>query len=313
VARFSVIVPAPGLTPAPAVLGDLVKLASPEMEIFLTVGSNPSHQRNRAAALAQGDIIVFLDSDCRVDRAYFDRLDAHMQAGRKVIGGPILLEQPASALEALFQSLLGHPFLTGISSSRYRAGGVLRACDDSQLILCNMAVWREVFAASGGFEERLYPNEENEWMTRIRTSGVECWHDPELAAHRPQRKTWAAFYRMLTGYGKGRTKQFRVSRKWDTARQAPALALLLGALFFLWKPRFAITAGLAGWLGYATVARTVKAGESRLSNEAALAAPVVPLFYAIGQILGFFQSMEPASATEAVVYRWHEGTLTAAS
>jgi hypothetical protein len=306
VARISVIVPAPTLSPEPAVLGDLTKLDSPEMEILVAVGSNPSHQRNRAAAAATGDILVFLDSDCRVDQAYVDRVLIHMAAGRRVVGGPILLEQPASAREMLFQSLLGHPFLTGVSSARYRPAGELRECDDSQLILCNMAVGRDIFVTSGGFEERLYPNEENEWMTRLRAGGISCWHDPELIVHRPQRKTWKAFFRMLTGYGKGRTKQFRVSKKWDTVRQLPALALVGGILFFLLRPRLALKLAIAGWLGYAAAARSVKAGQSRLTQEAALAAPVVPLFYGLGQVLGFFQSMEPASAKEAVIYRWDQ-------
>ena len=181
---------------------------------------------------ARGDWLVFLDSDCRLEGSYLDRIAAHADRGAEVVGGPVLLREPATPLEVMFQGLLGHPLLTGASSSRYRSKGALRKCDDAELILCNLAVRRDLFLKSTGFDERLYPNEENEWLARLRAQGVDLWHDPDLVVRRPQRKSWPAYVRMLTGYGRGRTRQFRVSGRWDFARQLPAVGIpgLAGAL-----------------------------------------------------------------------------------
>lgn len=301
--RFSVIVPAPALDPPPPVLHDLVALAASDLEVFVVTGTNPSRQRNLAAAHASGDIIVFCDSDCRVDRSHFDRIDSHLRADRLVVGGPILLEEPALSCERLFQKLLAHPLLTGVISARYRAQGTLRACGDAELILCNLAVRRDIFLRHGGFEERLYPNEENEWLTRLQSLGVTAWHDPALAIHRPQRKSWPAFFRMLLGYGRGRTKQFLVTRRWDV-RQAPPFALLGWLLLALWRPRLALGLAAAAWCAGSLAARFTAAPGARLSSREACAAPLVPLFYALGQGQGFFQSTASAPAGDCTVYRW---------
>ncbi len=301
--RYSVIVPAPSVDPKPAVLADLEALAETlSLEVLIATGSNPSRQRNLAVAHAHGDWLVFLDSDCRVERDYFDRIAGHGDRGVEIVGGPVLLLSTATRLEMTFQSLLGHPLLTGASSSRYRSSGRLRKCDDAELILCNLAVRRDLFLKSTGFEEQLYPNEENEWLARLRANGVDCWHDPGLVVRRPQRKSWLAYARMLTSYGRGRTRQFLVSGKCDTTRQLPALALLAWLALFVLKPRVAIKAYFAAWLSVAGACKIFPG--SLFPTMAALVAPSVPLLYAAGQLMEFFHRKAPNPAGKVQVYRW---------
>ncbi len=78
---------------------------------------------------------------------------------------------------------------------------------DRELILCNLSLRRERFLALGGFDERLYPNEENELMDRIMQDGGRLIHDPGLAVYRSQRPTLGAFIRQMYGYGRGRGEQ----------------------------------------------------------------------------------------------------------
>ncbi|MGA7901053.1 MAG: glycosyltransferase [Terrimicrobiaceae bacterium] len=310
--RFSVIVPAPSIEPSPAVL-DLETLGEPWYpEVLIATGSNPSRQRNLAAAKACGEWLVFLDSDCRLEADYFDRLATHAERGLEIVGGPVLLFAGASPLEATFQSLLGHPLLTGASSARYESRGTLRRCDDAQLILCNLAVRRDLFLKFSGFEERLYPNEENEWLSRMDASGVACWHDPQLTVRRPQRKSWRAYARMLTGYGRGRTRQFMLSGKWDASRQLPALALLAWLAFFAFRPRVAAKASFVMWLGLgaACLAFPSRPGIRRLPAAAALIAPSAPLLYAVGQIAEFLVPGPRTPAGEVRVYRWEPKSRT---
>jgi succinoglycan biosynthesis protein ExoA len=305
--RFSVIVPAPWIGSRPAVLEDLETLEEERfVEVLIATGSNPSRQRNLAAAKARGDWLVFLDSDCRLEKVYFDRLAGHASRGLQIVGGPVLLRATATPREATFQSLLSHRFLTGASSSRYQSCGVLRKCDDAQLILCNLAVRRELFLKSSGFDERLYPNEENEWLARLRASGVVCWHDPQLIVRRPQRESWRAYLRMLTSYGRGRTRQFVVSSIWDVTRQLPVLALLAWIAFFVFKPRVATKASIAMWLGLGAACELFpgRPGAPRLPTVVALIAPSVPLLYAIGQLMEFLRPTLTRRSGEVRVYRW---------
>jgi succinoglycan biosynthesis protein ExoA len=311
--RYSVIVPAPSADPKPAVLADLETLAEAlSLEVLIATGSSPSRQRNLAVAHARGDWLVFLDSDCRLEAVYFDRLASHADSGVEIVGGPVLLLTTATPLEMTFQSLLGHPLLTGVSSSRYRSSGTLRKCDDAELILCNLAVRRDLFLKSTGFEERLYPNEENEWLARLRANGVDCWHDPNLVVRRPQRKSWLAYARMLTGYGRGRTRQFMVSGIWDTTRQLPALVLLACLAHFVLKPRVAVKASLAAWLGVAVVCKIFpfRLGTEHFPTAAALVAPSVPLLYAAGQVMEWFRPQAPKPDGEVHVYRWERQRRT---
>jgi succinoglycan biosynthesis protein ExoA len=305
--RFSVIVPAPSIDPSPALLDDLQTLGeSQSLEVLIATGSNPSRQRNLAAAKARGDWLVFLDSDCRLEGVYFDKLADHTERGLEIVGGPVLLLAGASHLEVMFQSLLSHRLLTGPSSARYGSGGALRRCDDAQLILCNLAVRRDLFWKSKGFEERLYPNEENEWLARLHASGVPCWHDPELIVRRPQRQSRRAYTRMLIRYGRGRTRQFIVSGIWDAARQLPVLVLLALLGLFVFRPRLATKASIAIWLGLGAACKAIPGspGAQRLPAMAALIAPSVPLLYALGQVMEFLRPTPQEPAGEVRVYRW---------
>ncbi len=86
--RYSVIVPAPSVDPKPPVLTDLETLAETlSLEVLIATGWNPSRQRNLAVAQARGDWLVFLDSDCRLERAYFDRVAEHADRGLEMSAG----------------------------------------------------------------------------------------------------------------------------------------------------------------------------------------------------------------------------------
>jgi glycosyltransferase involved in cell wall biosynthesis len=276
------------------------------LEILIATGSNPSRQRNLAASKARGDWLVFLDSDCRLEKVYFERLSHHVKRELEIVGGPVLLVPTATGLERTFQSLLAHPLLTGRSSSRYGPRGILRKCDDAELILCNLAVKRALFLQFSGFDERLYPNEENEWLMRLRREGLECWYDPKLIVRRPQSSSWRAFAAMLIRYGRGRTRQFVVSGTWDYVRQLPAFILLLSSILSTFRPRSMAKVCLATWLGLAALCKilVVRLGVPPLPISAALLGPVVPLLYGAGQVLELIDPALGKAARQIRVYRW---------
>jgi len=96
----------------------------------------------------------------------------------------------------------------------------------------------------GGFDEALYPNEENALMDGLQRRGARMLYDPQFIAHRRPRRTLKAFCRMLFIYGRGRAEQFRLHPTPGSALNfvpplfcaylllAPLLAAVIGPVAF---------------------------------------------------------------------------------
>ncbi len=80
---------------------------------------------------------------------------------------------------------------------------------EKELILCNLVARRDTMLRLGGFNEALYPNEENALMDEIQKQGGKLLYDPEFFIYRRHRRTLKAFIKMLMNYGRGRAEQFR--------------------------------------------------------------------------------------------------------
>ena len=228
ITRISIIIP---VKPGGAVkaLDALHHLDYPAgaVEIIVAEGKCPSRQRNRAAAAAAGEILYFLDDDSIIDPMALRKAVTHYDSPAvAAVGGPSLTPRSDTRLQQAFGLALSSRFGSGSVCNRYRQSGTLRETGDHELILCNLSMRREVFESFGGFDERLYPNEENELMVRIRKNGLRLLHDPELAVYRSQRKTFRAFVRQLFGYGRGRGRQTMIGGVSGAASFVPVFFLL---------------------------------------------------------------------------------------
>jgi len=185
----------------------------PGYEVLLAEGSAPSQQRNLAAREAVGDILYFLDDDSLIipENLAFCR-DAMSDPAVAVVGGPSLTPDEDSWLQQLFGQALASKFGSGAVSNRYRAHGETRKTTDKELILCNLAVRRSVFIDLNGFNECLYPNEENEFMERVTAADHSLLHAPSMLVFRSQRQTLKTFIRQVFSYGRGRGQQTLISR-----------------------------------------------------------------------------------------------------
>jgi len=207
-------------------------------EVLVAEGTCPSRQRNLAAHEAQGALLYFLDDDSLVSPDFLTRAVRHYRQDKvAVVGGPSLTPEKDSPLRQAFGLALASPFGAGSVCNRYRRHGVCRETGDHELILCNLSISAAVFNEAGGFDERLYPNEENELLVRLRRSGWKLIHDPELAVYRSQRPTFPAFVRQLFGYGRGRAQQILLGGGINIASFVPVFFLLyLVSLPFLQRP-----------------------------------------------------------------------------
>jgi hypothetical protein len=288
--RYSVIVPMRRFhADEPALAGLRAHQPDATMEIIVAEGNHPARQRNAALARARGEIVVFLDNDCTPAPGFWEELDASFaRSGVEVVGGPALLRPAARPLEAIFHALLTHPLVVGPVSARYGARGAFREATQTELILCNLAAHRSLFARIGILSPRLYPNEENEWLERAHVAGAGIYYNPRLQVYRPQRATWGQIFKMLLRYGIGRTRQFQVSGWRLSAYQfSPIILLAPVAAILLGWPGILTFAAL--WLLVSIVVAATCAGSLKGWQRivAGLVAPLVPLTYALGQLIGW--------------------------
>jgi succinoglycan biosynthesis protein ExoA len=205
-----------------------------KLEIILARGRQPSVQRNTALRAAAGEIIYFLDDDAIVLPGNLRRAVAQFTSAEvKMVGGPSLCPPDAPGLEQAFALTMGAWLAFFSSCARYRKVGKPRATSEKELILCNLLARREALLDLGGFNEKLYPNEENALMDELQKRGGKLLYDPALMVYRRPRPTLRAFGRMLMNYGRGRAEQVRLH---PTLRSAPNFVPPLFCLFLALLP-----------------------------------------------------------------------------
>src|SRR6185369_3324041 len=182
-----------------------------KLEIIVARGRQPSAQRNAGMKEARGELIYFLDDDSvplpgnlQTAVAHFERTDV------KMVGGPNVCPEDAPGLEKVFALVLASWLAFGPSRARYTPVGQVRETTEKELILCNLVARRGTMLELGGFNEALYPNEENALMDEAQKRGGKLIYDPQLLVTRRPRSSLASFARMLRTYGRGRAEQFRL-------------------------------------------------------------------------------------------------------
>ena len=153
-----------------------------------------------------------------------------------MVGGPNLCPPDAPKPEQAFAAVMGNWLAFGPSCARYTPVGHLRATGEKELILCNLLARRATLLAAGGFDEALYPNEENALMDAVTARGGKLLYDPEFFVQRRPRPTLEAFVKMLLNYGRGRAEQFRLHPTFGSALNFVPPLFCLYLLLTPWLP-----------------------------------------------------------------------------
>lgn len=291
------------------------------LEILVARGRQPSVQRNQAARETRGEWLYFLDDDSTPPPDVLLRCRSHFQDPRvAVIGGPNLCPPEAPSLEHAFAGAMADSLAFGPSAARYRAEGAVRDSSEKELILCNLLMRRDRFLEAGGFDEALYPNEENALMDGLLRGGWRLVYDPDFWVYRRPRATRRAFARMVFTYGRGRAEQVRLHPSWGSLPNLVPSLFVAYLVLLPWLPRWA-------FLGLSLYALAVlisclrrprlhpkefdAAPSKRLSPPFWRVAPWVVathLGYGLGFLRGLFTTLKPASARpkiEVVLERIH--------
>ena len=172
----------------------------------------PSAARNLAAAQAAGDLFLFTDADCVVDRDWIAQALTAMGDEREVVGGGIRFPEDnyweLGDNVAVFHRchVSGHP-----RPVRDYVGSN------------NLAVTRRAFEAVGGFDGELWIGEDWDFLKRLRAQGLGAWFEPGFAVtHHSGRTTRERLLEHARSYGAGYVKLLRrgtaTSGRWRADR-----------------------------------------------------------------------------------------------
>jgi hypothetical protein len=210
----------------------------------------------------------------------------------------------APGLEQVFALVLASWLAFGPSRARYTPVGTVRETGEKELILCNLIARRDVMLELGGFNEALYPNEENALMDELQKRGDKLIYDPGFVVRRRPRPTLKAFAGMLMNYGRGRAEQFRVHPTFGSALNfvPPLFCLYLLALPFLGGVGIVPLALYLAAVLVQTLALMPRGGVVR----SVFAAPLIVLShlcYGIGFWRGVFTKLKPPGARSDVMVK----------
>jgi glycosyltransferase involved in cell wall biosynthesis len=290
---------------------DKVDWSRDDIEVILSHGLGPCRQRNEAAQEAKGDILVFFDNDSCPEREYFRRLIPHYDdpsvAG---VGGPNPGEPTSQFIPNLVEAVFHNPFILFGKQSRYKPTGNIRQGGDSDFIFCNFTMRRDIYLAMKGLDERLCPNEENEFFERFfrQFPDKKLIYDPQLIAYEPRPDTLRAFLKKMNGYGKGRARQFKVRPGLRSlfhifaaaALFLPILAFLLGGL----KALAGLCIIYGFYLSVATLYSLITFPMKKASIWVGLASSVVHCAYFLGIWKGLLSPLGQGKDFEVVIERY---------
>ena len=270
-----------------------------KLEVIVARGRQPSTQRNRALYEASGEILYFLDDDAQPEPDALRRAAEHFRDAKvQMVGGPNLCPPEAPFLEQVFAVVLSSWIAFGPSRARYARVGQTRATNEKELILCHLLARRAPVLALCGFDESLYPNEENALMDELQKCGGKLIYDPDLVVFRRPRPTLKTFCKMLMTYGRGRAEQFRLHPSLGSALNfVPPLFLVFLLMFIVAELLRAPSPWLSfgSWLlsAYlvALVVQTLASATRHGFLRSALALPLLcgtHLFYGLGFWRGLF-------------------------
>lgn len=195
---------------------------------------NPATRRNRAASVAEGEFLAFLDDDALADPHWLATACSYLQAHPDVlaIGGPDPAPPDSPPAELLADTLLATPWIgSGVAAHENRRGIFdLRRASDVALV--NLIVRRGAFT---GFDESIgYIGEDTALLEQLMKRGRVVYHEGVRVFHRRRafpgpylRQRWR--YRVKTG----RTQRTRRDPKVSAFLLAGAIGILLAPLVAL--------------------------------------------------------------------------------
>ena len=186
-------------------------LAGHTAEFLYVEGTLPPLQRNVAIRRTTGDYVFLLDDDLVIPDGLVPRtLDRFRDEQTAVVGGPNLTPAGDSPFAQLSGELLASPLATGPTSDRWRRSETDMDATERKLHGCFLC-FRGDLLRDYLFVEDLFPNDENELMSRLRRDRYRLCYASDCFVYHKRRTDLSAHTRQVYTSGRGRGELVRRS------------------------------------------------------------------------------------------------------
>ena len=189
--------------------------------------SGRSETRNYGMERANGDYLLFFDSDVILPPFYFEKLEEAMASGYcDCFGGP----DAADASFSDMQKAVSHAMTSFWTTGGIRGGKAVmeKFCPRT----FNMGLSKEVYRAVGDFKDMM--GEDIDLSIRIRNAGFSIRLLREVFVYHKRRIDLRRFYKQVNNFGQARIwLQILHPGSLKIVHAAPALMLLMGALLLV--------------------------------------------------------------------------------
>lgn len=246
---------------------------------------NPAVRRNRAAAVATGELLAFVDDDAFAREDWLESAAGFLETNPDVlaVGGPDPAPSDSPFTELVSDTLLATRWIgSGVAAHEGRRG-VFDLASPHAIALVNLVVRRDAFEAAGGFDEGIgYIGEDTALLETLMAKGRAAYHDGVVVYHR-RRRFPGAYVRQRWRY---RVKTGRMLVRGGARYRTGKVLGFLMAGVMAFAVAFTMPSAIPWMLAaYAVLTIGLAASRTRLPVHAW---PVIPIAFAVHHATYFF-------------------------
>ncbi len=257
-----------------------------DIKYFYKKNERPAIARNYGVERAQGQYVIFVDSDVIVPDRYLEIVDSELSKDPvDAYGGPDAAAPDFNNL----QKAISYSMTAFLTSGKIRSG---QKIDRYYPRSFNMGVKRQVFNEVGGFPvTKMWPGEDMVFAIEIIRRGYRTKLIPQAYVYHKRRNTIKSFFRQVLHFGKTRyiisrvyPETFKIFYLFPSAFTLGTLGLLALSLWQWWLSLFIVAYALL--VGIDSLIKNKSLSVAGLSIITAL---VQHFGYGLGFIIAIFE------------------------